>query len=363
MIVLLRAISLSGAAILFNTTALAQVEVDVPPECGSKAAFQAELERLPGYDSATLPATQVHIGLIDASIFELQVKQLGQETRTFTDANCLTLFRTAIVVTAASIPASKAAEPALTESAATSTSAADPAASAAAAPAAAPPAAATATATAAPPTATLPSPPVAPDTTLSTTPAPEQELEAQPAEPVQASLGAVQKKRDKAAWRPALGVGAGVAFGLSPQVAPLLEVMGALNLKRWGASLALRYVPPTQELTNDDLGVRVQSFGLRAAALFTPTGWLRVQAGLAVYGMLATGIGVRYPASDLVWLTTPELELAVSPVQISDFTLEFVLQGRLALNRPVFQVEPDIEVYRTPRLGAAALFRINWSPR
>jgi len=358
---------LFSVVIFLSSSALGQVEVDVPAECGSSAQFQAELQRVPGYSKEALPLTQVRIRPKDATSYVLQVMQSGQATRTFTDTNCVTLFRTALVVAAASIPAPDSATAAPTPSSDVEPTPVSPVtAEPTTAPAATTPSGAT------PPTATLPAVQLTPDSAQT---APSQ-AEAKTSEPASAPSSAADPKdtrdteyksttsaSEQLRLRPRVGIAAGAAWGLSPKVAPLFEVLGALHIKSWGVSLALRYVPPAQELTSDEVGMRVQSFGARAAALFMPTSWLSVQAGLTVYGMIAEGIEVRSPKTDLVWVTAPELELAGSPLQLGAFTAEIVLQGRIALNRPVFQLQPDTEVYRTPRFGAAALFRINWSPR
>lgn len=358
---------LFSVVIFLSSSALGQVEVDVPAECGSSAQFQAELQRVPGYSKEALPLTQVRIRPKDAASYELQVMQSGQAMRTFSDANCVTLFRTALVVAAASIPAPDSSTAAPTPSSEVEPTPASPlAAEPTTTPATTTPISTT------PPSATLPAVQLTPD---SAQPVPSQP-EATTSEPATAPSSAADPKdtratkrksttsaSEKLLLRPSVGVAAGAAWGLSPSVAPLFEALGTLHIKSWGASLALRYVPPTQELTSDEVGMRVQSFGARAAALFMPTSWLSLQAGLTVYGMIAEGIEVRSPKTDLVWVTAPELELAGSPLQLGDFTAEFALQGRIALNRPVFQLQPDTEVYRTPRFGAAVLFRINWSPR
>lgn len=71
---------------------------DIPPECGSRAAFEAELEQRLGSDA---PVDTVHVSITpSAERFHLRV-QIGNELRELDDENCQELFRASVVVAVA----------------------------------------------------------------------------------------------------------------------------------------------------------------------------------------------------------------------------------------------------------------------
>ena len=78
--------------------ARATTEPEIPPECGTRAAFDAELsKRLP--DDA--PPRDVHVSITPApNRFHLRV-QIGNEVRELDDPSCAELFRAAVVVAVA----------------------------------------------------------------------------------------------------------------------------------------------------------------------------------------------------------------------------------------------------------------------
>ena len=76
----------------------AQTASDIPPECGTRAAFDAELRERLGADA---PVDSVHVSIVPrAQGHHLQVT-IGAERRELDDDSCSELFRAAVVVAVA----------------------------------------------------------------------------------------------------------------------------------------------------------------------------------------------------------------------------------------------------------------------
>ncbi len=154
-----------------------------------------------------------------------------------------------------------------------------------------------------------------------------------------------------------------MATGLSPNPAPLTELGGALGSSSFGGSLVLRYLLPTEAKTHGGLGLQIQSLGARLSAFYAPGGLVRCEAGVSAYRLRAEGTGVPYPTPDSVWLVAPEVELAVVGALSRSWSAELGLHGRVGVTRPRFEIRPETEVFRLPRLGAGAIFRVSWTRR
>lgn len=94
-----RAAALSAALFAFGvSTARANGESQIPPECGSRAAFdQALIERL-GPDA---PLDQIALVITHGAARSHLRVQVGAEVRELEDPSCIELFRAALVVTVA----------------------------------------------------------------------------------------------------------------------------------------------------------------------------------------------------------------------------------------------------------------------
>lgn len=149
-------------------------------------------------------------------------------------------------------------------------------------------------------------------------------------------------------------------LGLSPDAAALLELGAALEVARWGSMLSFRYLSPDEAVTRGSAGLELRSHGARLSLFHEPWSFLRLEAGLSGYRLTAEGIGIRYPASDSVWLLAPEAEVVLVGRPGDHWLTEVGLHGRVGLSEPRFRVEPETEVYQLPRFGAGLVFRLQW---
>src|SRR5690606_10626389 len=97
-------------------TALAQITFSAPVECGSEQEFLTEVRALQRTDAESMRVTSVTISERAAGGYELSLEAPEGE-RVLTDADCRTLFRSAVVIAAAaggpaSAPATSEAPPA-----------------------------------------------------------------------------------------------------------------------------------------------------------------------------------------------------------------------------------------------------------
>lgn len=313
-------------------SALAQVTFSAPRECGSEQEFLTQVRALQRAGTESIRVTSVVIRERAPGDYELRLD--GPEAgRVLTDADCRILFRSAVVIAAAA-GGDPASEQAAVE-----------------APPPAPenveePEAETAASAPEPvPAAKPPQPPVA-------SPArPQLAAPAPPLEPV-----------DEANYL-RVAAGGGAATGLSPEVALLLELGAAFGSEVWGGAVRLKYLPSSSATTEGELGLDLETIGLRSGVFYAPLSFLRVEAGLAVYRLTARGTGISHPTTDSVWMAAPELELMAVARLNAAWSLEIGPQGRVGLTQPTFQVEPETEVFQVPRFGAALVFRVQWGWR
>jgi hypothetical protein len=272
---------------------------DVPPECGSEPEFRAELGRLVGPDAERAFPASLSIRRDEANATFVLALEVRGRARELTHADCRVLFRSALVVAAASV---KTEEPPAT------------------------------------PPASAPAPaPVAP-----AHPAPRTRSE--PGSPLRGSVA----------------IGAGLALGVLPGAAGAFELRGGLSSGRFGAVLAGRYLP-ARFVETGGRGVDIQGVGLRLAGSFRLLPELSVSAGVDADWLSGSGsTGIASPQTDSAWAVAPSLELAVIPLQTKDLAIEIAAEGRLALQRPTFEVTGFRQVYEMPSLGMFALARGVW---
>ena len=282
-------------------SAQAEVELSFAAGCGSQTAFLGQLREQHGLEADDVTLQSLTITAREPTLYVLTVE--GSEgVRELTDADCVTLVRTALVIAAASARAQSSASP-------------EP-------------------------------------------PAPS---EARPSDDEPAPTDRISSPLHY--W---MGAAGGVEFNLAPDPAWLLEAHAALASGSLGVSLTARYLLPSaaEGLTDRQHGLQFQALGARLGLLHRPAEWARIELGLGVDRLGAEARGVRRPSFDSVWLAAPDLELALIPLVLGDVAFELAIRGRVALNRPRFVLEPDaVELYRLPRLGATGLFRINWGSR
>lgn len=297
--------------------AAAQPAMQVPEHCGTESEFRAELDRLAGARAAeAMPSSVVISGPDGEGSYTLQM-QLGGELRELRDTDCRTLFRSAVVVAAASVRPDVRAS---TESEPGPVEAQRPAPAAA------------------PPVNQRPAP--------LTAPAEEQQPPQEPEPPTAAHAF--------------VGIGAGAAVGLLPGLAFVAEVTGAVAMDQWGVLLAFQYLPGSEAKEPSGHGVEVEALGARAAVLFQPAEVLRIAAGLEAHRLEGSGLGAPTTTttfSDVVWSVAPAAELAGILLRVDQLAVELAAQGRWAVVRPRFEISGFGEVYQVPRFGGAGLLR------
>lgn len=322
-------LGLSHGLVGFAALAQASLLVEVPVTCGSEAAFLVEVAALSGLPVTRIPAAQVRITGDAVRGYELTWVGAG-EKRTLRDPDCTTLFRTAIVITAAS----------------TSTTATSPVPAQA--------------------SGAVANPQGAPriDTQH---PFDEGRVAEQSSDQKAYALDAARANPPPRLAPKTLGTfaggGGGVMLGLTPDATWGAEVLLGFSRAAWSYDLAFRFLPPHSTRTQGVLGLRQWVGGTRVSVGHPLGGWVRVSAGLAAYWIHATGIGVANPQSDQVGMVAPEAEVATTLLQRDDVALEGALQGRFALLQPRFEVEPATTVYQLPRFGLTGLFRVVWGAK
>ena len=319
----------ASALWLATPTAFAQFNFSAPPECGSQDEFLAEVRALQRADAASIRVTSILIHETTPGQFELRLD--GPEgRRVLTDPECRTLFRSAVVIAAAAGGEGATPEAPLPP----------PATTASPAPTASPPA---------PTQAPIPPPaPVAP-------PAPALAAFAAAPEPPPSSPPSERY------WR--FAAGGGVATGLSPDAALLLELGAAYGSEVWGGSLLLKVLPRSSATTQGEVGLDLETIGGRPGLFYAPLSYLRAEVGLAIYRLTARGTGISDPTTDSVWMAAPELEVVFIARLSPAWALELGPQGRVGLTRPTFEITPETEVFQIPRFGAALVFRVQWGLR
>lgn len=299
---------------LFAPPVIGDERFQVPDGCGTRAEFERELERLLG--SETLEPSSYDLSIAQSSEgggYLLRMTIRGTE-RELGDADCRTLFKSAVVVAAASVkPDLLSAEPAVNAVSQPESS---------------------------PPSSEQPSATVAQSDTIAVSPPP-----------------ATAASDDSASWRGGIGIGGGAIAGLVPGVAPLVEVRGLAERARFGGLLSLRYVAVGTEELEGERGVEIRSFGGRVAALYQPADFARLTAGLEADLMLGQGTGVTTPLSDEAWSLAASLEIAAIPFRLAGIELELALSGRWAFLRPRFEIGGFGDAYRVPAFGGAGVIR------
>lgn len=339
--------------LLTAVSAEAQVAFQAPPHCGSHQEFFASVRDLQQVEAAQITLTSVVITEPEPGTYHL-ILDGPDGSREFTDVDCRTLFRTAVVVAAAAArtPAIAPVEPIAPDAveAVEGERGSEPASSSPVAP---PP-------TAPPsPASPEPVPPASAPRASAVLPTPFA-AQAAPADPDGAPNAAATADPP-----PAVSVagGLGAALGLSPHPTLVFDLEGGLGRGAWGVVVNARYLTPSEATTQGDAGVRVESFGGRAAAHYRVVSRLRVAGGLSAYRIQARGVGIRYPNTDVVWLIAPEIEVALGVPLSTEWSVVLGLAGRVGFTMPSFQIQPEIEVFQLPRVGGLGVFRVEWAPR
>jgi hypothetical protein len=132
------------------------------------------------------------------------------------------------------------------------------------------------------------------------------------------------------------------------------------ELGRASASLAARYFLP-RHVSVEGRGADIEGAGVRAAVGYLPVNLVGLSLGLDVDWLFGEGKrGIELPSEDSAWAVAPSLELVLVPIRTRHLTLELSAEGRLQVQRPVFEVTGFREIYRVPRFGLISLARGVW---
>lgn len=279
-------------------SARAEVEVDVPPECGSKAELEAGLARLLGDAARSVPATRLEIGRReDDGMFTLRLS-LPEETRTLRDENCRTLFRSAIVVAAAALRENERAQ------------------------------------------------------------AGEQRNE-QAVRP--ASEARDEAGRQASAMRFGVSLGLGGTLGLLPALAPRIELGGSLERGPLGAVVALHLLTNVETRSQSGRGLGAGAVGGRAALLIVPVRIVRIAAGAELDALHGSGLGAAQTLSDTAYAVAIVAEAGVVVFRASQLRLELLAGARYLVLRPRFDILGYGQVYQAALFGGDGLLRLGWT--
>jgi hypothetical protein len=346
----------SGSCALFAIAldANARERFEVPEGCGSESAFESEFERLTGTPAPDdVPASLV-IEALGARGYELRLL-VRNEQRVLRDPDCRTLWRSAIVISAAAIglepPLTDPASPALTVPESPPSGAEPPAASPApgvAAPAPAPS-----------PRARRTRRPSLGRTRANRRPRPPAPTSATSQHSL-APSPTPAPSREPGGVRYGVELGAGVSGGVLPGVGAALELGARIEAWPGAVLLGLRYWPE-RSVSRDGRGVDVSAVGVRAAAAFWAARKLQVLAGLELNRLAGVGLeGVSGRSSDAAWQLAPTLGLSLILWDNQYLRIELGGAGRASLIRPAFVVTGYGEVYQVPVFGADAIIRGVW---
>jgi hypothetical protein len=293
-----RACLIGLVAFVAHGTTFAQSGFQVPPDCGSQAEFSRELERLLGGQAMHAEPLSLAIDGGDGPDYRLRIV-LREGTRELRHTDCRTLFRSAVVIAAASYERERRRHPT-------------------------------------PSNATVASP---------TRETPERR------EP--------QSERS-VSFEPRVAAGVGASLGPLPGAAPLFELSLGVVRDRVGLLLAVRYLSGTEERKASGHGVMINALGARALVSFEPWHRLRAAAGAGVYRLNGHGRGTVQPLSDATVTVEPVLEISAVLLRGESLELELGVGAHFAAVRPRFLIGGFGEVYEVPAIGGEGLFRIIW---
>lgn len=269
----------------------AAITAQIPPECGSLADFEAELEQRLGSVDA---AQTTHVTLTAEESGYLLVVEAADQRRELHDASCPELLHAAIVVALALL------EPKRAEAA-----------------------------------------PPAPEPTPEPTPL---------TPPPKAEATAAPRWRPKIA----LGAGGGVHLGTLPSATLMLDIDAQLKWTRFGVAIGFRYLLPRETQDENGKGARIAASGASLAGLFEPWRRVQTRLGVNAYRLSGSGIGSTQTGDGAAWEVAPSLGAAFVPFQRAPFWTCVGLEGQLNLIRPTFEILSYNEVFQVPLLSGSA---------
>jgi hypothetical protein len=284
-----RALSWVGFSLLVSQVALAEPATifEVPAACGNEAEFRRELVALTGKDADRAWPSTVRIEPAAPDGGYRLTLELAAGRRELEHLDCRVLFRSALVIAAASVGSGEASEPA----------------------------------------------------------GPAHGPSAPSADDARSTRTRPQAQR---ALRGTVALGSGIALGVVPGPTAAFEARLGGDLGPLGASVAVRHFV-SRHAAVGGRGADIGGYGLRVAALYAPLPWLAGSLGLDADWLVGRGtVGIAVPLEDSAWTLAPSLELALIPVRTRLLSLEVAAAGRLAVKRPVFEVTGFGEIFRPP---------------
>ncbi len=283
--------------------------IEIPPECGSAEEFTRELERLLGDRAAEGRPQSLVISAQDAAGTYTLRMQLRTETRELKDTDCRALFRSAVVIAAASAsPDAEEGKKARSPER----------------PASAPPSSQTS----------------------------RERVENPTLAPTEGA-----RESEGAGWLASVHMGVGAMVGVLPGVAPMLELSGAIARSRWGIFGALEYLPRTRK-AEAGRGVSIWALGGQLAILFEPVERLRLSGGVAAHRLEGQGFGFSESLSDSAWSVAPVLEATLVASRTRNLRVELGVQGYVSIVRARFEIENLGEIHRASPFAGAAVARV-----
>jgi hypothetical protein len=272
--------------------ASASISAQIPPECGSLAELEQELEQRLGSVSSSV-ATRVTL-TAELSGYRLVV-EVGNQSRELHDPSCQELLRAAVVIALALL------EPKHEEA-----------------------------------------PPPVPEPAQ---PAPQSVQPAQPA------TNGSRRSLPKLAFAP----GGGIHLGTLPKATLMLELDVQLKWTRFGVAAGFRYLLPQSTVDASGHGARIGAGGAYLAGLFEPWHRVQTRLGIVTYRLSGSGIGGAEQRDGSAWEVAPTLGARVVPFARPPFWTSVGLEGQLNLIRSSFEILSYNEVFRVPLLSGSAL--------
>jgi hypothetical protein len=293
-----RACLVGLVALVAHGTSFAESRFQAPQDCGSQAEFSRELERLLGGQATHAEPLSVVIDGEGGADYRLRIV-LREGTRELRHTDCRTLFRSAVVIAAASYERERRRHP--------------------------------------------------------------PRSNATVASPTREARGRREPQAERSmSFEPRVAAGAGAALGPLPGVAPLFELSLGVVRNRVGFLVAVRYLSGTEERKPSGHGVLINALGARALVSFEPWHRLRTAAGATVYRLNGHGRGTVQPLSDATYTVEPVLEISAVLLRSEALELELGVGAHFAAVRPSFLIGGFGEVYEVPAFGGEGLFRIIW---
>jgi len=271
----------------------AAISAQIPPECGSLAEFELELEQRLG-NVSTPDATRVTL-TPEVSGYRLVV-EAGNQTRELHDASCQELLRAAVVIALALLEPKREQVPAS---------------------------------------------------------APEPARSVLAEQPEQRAANTARRPP----LHFALAAGGGLHVGTLPQPTLILEFDAQLKWARFGGAAGFRYLLPQTTVDENNRGARIGAVGAYLAGSFEPWHRLQARLGIATYRLSASGIGSTAAYDGSAWELSPTLGATFIPFERPPFWTSVGLEGQLNLIRRSFEILNYHEVFRTSLLSGSAFAR------